>query len=198
MADHYRHPVVVCCDGLIGQMMEPVDFDRPVEIKSKQDLSEWALGCSKPGTRNFIYGISDDAPDCERRNLKWQVGKYAEMAATEAKYEEYMMDDAEYAFVGYGTTSRILKTAMNELRSEGIKIGLIRPQTAWPFPVKPFENKNIKKFIVGEMNLGQMVQDVELACQDKSKVTFYGRCGGVIPTPEEYIDFAKKVIGGAN
>ena len=119
------------------------------------------------------------------------------MAATEARYEEYMMDDAEYAFVGYGTTARILKTAANELRKEGIKIGLIRPKTAWPFPEKPFENKNIKKFIVGEMNLGQMVEDVKMACGDKEKVFFYGRCGGVIPTPEEFIDYAKKVIGGA-
>ncbi len=198
MADHYRHPVIVCCDGLIGQMMEPVDFDNPVEVKSKQDLSEWALGCSKPGTRNFIYGISDDGPDCERRNIRNFEGKYAEMAATEAKWEEYMMDDAEYAFAGYGTTSRILKTAVVELRKEGYKIGLIRPKTAWPFPEKPFQNKNIKKFIVGEMNMGQMVTDVQLACEDKSKVTFYGRCGGVIPTPEEYIEYAKKVMGGAN
>ena len=197
MADRSRHPVIVCCDGLIGQMIGPVDFDHPVEKKTKDDPANWALGCSRPGERNFIYGISDDAPDCERRNLKWQNGKYAEMAATEARYEEYMMDDAEYAFVGYGTTARILKTAANELRKEGIKIGLIRPKTAWPFPEKPFENKNIKKFIVGEMNLGQMVEDVKMACGDKEKVFFYGRCGGVIPTPEEFIDYAKKVIGGA-
>lgn len=197
MADHYRHPVIVCCDGLIGQMMEPVDFDHPVEIKSKEDLADWALGHSRPGERNFIYGISDDAADCERRNIKWWEGKYAEMEATEARYEEWMMDDAEYAFVGYGTTARILKTAAVELRKEGIKIGLIRPKTAWPFPVAPFENKNIKKFIVGEMNMGQMVEDVKASVDDKHKVEFHGRCGGIIPTPEEYVEFAKKVIGGA-
>ncbi|MGA3802307.1 hypothetical protein ACPCYX_31830, partial [Pseudomonas fluorescens] len=82
------------------------------EIKSKADPADWALGCSRPGERNFIYGISDDAPDCERRNIRNFEGKYAEMAATEARYEEYMMDDAEYAMVGYGTTARILKTAV--------------------------------------------------------------------------------------
>ena len=196
IADFYRTPVMVLQDGLIGQMMEPVDFDRPVKKREIPPKSEWALGYGK-GNPHLIEGIVIDAPACEQKNLRFFKEKYAVIEANEVKYEEYMMDDAEYAFVAYGSTSRICKTAIKTLREKGIKIGLIRPKTLWPFPQVPFQNKNIKLFIDVEMNMGQMVPDVALACNDKNKVKFFGRCGGMIPSPEEVVAAAEKIIGGA-
>ncbi len=196
IADFYRTPVMVLQDGLIGQMMEPVDFDVPVKKREIPPKSEWALGYGN-GKAHIIEGIVIDAPYCEKKNLRFFEEKYKVIEENEVKYEEYMMDDAEYAFVAYGSTSRICKTAIKVLREKGIKIGLIRPQTLWPFPKKPFENKNIKLFIDVEMNMGQMVSDVALACNDKNKVKFFGRCGGMIPSPEEVIEAAEKIIGGA-
>ena len=106
------------------------------------------------------------------------------------------MDDAEYAFVSYGTSARITKSAIDTLRKEGYKVGLIRPKTLYPFPKEAFKGKNIKKYMDIEMSMGQMVEDVQLACNDVNKVVFFGRCGGIILTPEEVVEFAKSVIGG--
>lgn len=196
IADVYRTPVMVLEDGLIGQMMEPVDFDKPVKKREVPDKSSWALGYGK-GKANKIEVLVIDPDECETRNREFFNEKYAAIEKNEILYEEFMMDDAEYAFVAYGSSARICKTAINVLRDKGIKIGLIRPQTLWPFPQVPFQNKNIKLFIDIEMNMGQMIQDVALACNDKNKVKFFGRCGGNIPTPEEVIEAAEKIIGGA-
>jgi 2-oxoglutarate ferredoxin oxidoreductase subunit alpha len=108
------------------------------------------------------------------------------------------MDDAEYAFVSYGTSSRIVRSAIGYLREEGYKVGMIRPKTLWPFPVKAFEklDKKIKKYMDVEMSMGQMVQDVAYACNDKNKIEFYGRTGGVVPAVDEIVEFGKKVMGG--
>ena len=197
IAECYRTPVMVLCDGLIGQMMEPVELDHEPTKREKVDLSTWALGHSPKGKTNTIINLDIDAPNCERENFRFFEEKYPAIEKNEVCWEEFMMEDAEYAFVSYGTTARIIKNAVKALRAEGMKIGLVRPQTLWPFPQKPFENKKIKKWIVGEMNMGQMVPDVQLACGKKEDVLFYGRTGGMIPTPEEYIDFAKKELGGA-
>ena len=196
IAEFYRTPVMVVADGLIGQMMEPVDFDVPVKTRKQADKSTWALGMSPKGKTNTIVNLEIDAHTCEERNLRFFRDKYAVIEKEEVKYNEFMMEDAEYAFVAYGTTSRIVKNSVKELREKGYKIGLIQPRTLWPFPQVPFQNKNIKKFIVCEMSMGQMVPDVQLAVGDKDKVTFYGRCGGVIPTPEECAAYAEKVMGG--
>ena len=106
------------------------------------------------------------------------------------------MDDAEYAFVSYGTASRIVKSSVDTLRAAGYKVGLIRPKTLYPFPEKAFQRPNIKKYLDVEMSMGQMADDVKLACNDKNKVVFYGRTGGIILTPEEVVEFGKSVMGG--
>ncbi|MEA5084223.1 MAG: 3-methyl-2-oxobutanoate dehydrogenase subunit VorB [Lachnospiraceae bacterium] len=197
IADCYRTPVIVVADGLIGQMMEPVELENPVKTRNIVPKETWAMGYGTREKQNFIENLVIDSPACEAKNVRFFNEKYSEIEKNEVKYEEYMMDDAEYAFVAYGTTSRIVKNSVNELREKGYKIGLIKPRTLWPFPQVPFQNKSIRKFVVVEMSMGQMVTDVELAVGDKDKVTFYGRCGGMIPTPEECADYAEKVMGGA-
>ena len=193
LADYYLTPVMILADGLIGQMMEPVDFS----YKSSRDLPEktWAIQGRGNGGKHSIVNLNLEAEELEKANIKL-FKKYAEIEKKEKRHEDYKMDDAEYAFVSYGTSARIVKNAVEVLRKEGIKIGLIRPQTLWPFPDNAFENKKIKKYLVVEMSMGQMVDDVKLACNDKYKVEFFGRCGGVIINTDEVVEFAKSVIGG--
>ena len=195
LADHYLTPVIILADGLIGQMMEPVDFS----YKPSRKLMEktWALRGRGDGEKHQIINLNLEAEDLERANRKL-FKKYAEIEEKEKRHEAYRMDDSEYAFVSYGTSARIVKSAVDVLRKEGFKVGLIRPQTLWPFPDNAFENKDIKKYMVIEMSMGQMVDDVKLACNDKHKVDFFGRCGGVIISTEEVVNFAKSIMGGNN
>ncbi len=197
IADAYRTPVFVLADGIIGQMMEPVDFDLPTKERAKDDKANWALGYGTSAKRNLVENLVIDSPFCEAKNIRFKTEKYDVIEANEVKYLEYNMEDAEFALVAYGTTARIIKSALKELREEGYKVGVIQPRTLWPFPQKPFQNENIKKYMVVEMSMGQMVQDVKLATNDSDKVEFFGRCGGMIPTTEEVVEFAKKIMGGA-
>ncbi|MPN30184.1 hypothetical protein SDC9_177642 [bioreactor metagenome] len=175
--------------------MEPVEFKKPAP--RNLPAKDWALTGNK-GKKHSIDNVEFDQYIFEKEVVGGLFDKYAKIEENEKKYEDYMMDDAEYAFVAYGTASRICKNAIAELRAQGYKIGLIRPQTLWPFPDEAFENRpNIKKFIDIEFSMGQMVKDVQLACGDKNKVKFHGRCGGVIIGTDEVVDFAKSVMGGA-
>ena len=123
--------------------------------------------------------------------------KSDKIVEAEQAWEDYMMEDAEYAFVSYGTSARIVKTAIDGLRKEGYKVGLIRPKTLWPFPEKGFQNlEHIKEYMVVEMSMGQMVNDVIVAADAKDRISFFGRTGGVILTPEEVAEYAKSVMGG--
>ena len=124
--------------------------------------------------------------------------KKKKIEENEARHEEYRMDDAEFAFVAFGTAARVVRSAIDVLREEGYKVGLIRPITLWPFPVKAFERAEIKRYMDVELNMGQMVPDVQLACNDKNKVDFFGHTGGILITVEEVIAFGKKIMGGAN
>ena len=193
LADCYRTPVIILSDGLIGQMMEPVQFH--YESKRQLPAKDWALTGKGNGEKHMIVNLNMDAEDCENHNIELQK-KYAIIEQKEQAWEEYCMDDAEYAFVSYGTSARITKSAIDTLRKEGYKVGLIRPKTLYPFPKDAFTRKEIKKYIDIEMSMGQMVDDVKLACNDVNKVVFYGRTGGIILTPEEVVEFAKSVIGG--
>lgn len=194
LADQYLTPVIILSDGLIGQMMEPVEFIVP-ENKHLPEKT-WALTGKGKGERHVILNLTLEAAECEQVNHRL-FEKYAVIEEKEQDWEDYRMDDAEYAFVSYGTSARIVKSAVETLRKEGYKVGLIRPKTLWPFPDKAFEKAtHIKKFMDVEMSMGQMVDDVSLACNDKNKVSFYGRCGGVILTPEEIVEFGKKEMGG--
>lgn len=196
VADQYRNPVMILGDGMIGQMMEPVEFKTPV----KRNLPEkdWATvgtgGKRKPNIINSLY-IAPEA--LEEHNIKLQA-KYRKMAENEVRVESYNIEDADVVIAAYGTTARIAKTAIEKLEKEGYKVGLIRPITLWPYPSDEFSkiNENCKGILTVEMNNGQMIDDVKIAVAGKFPVSFYGRTGGMIPTPDEIIENVKKIYGG--
>lgn len=199
LADQYRNPVMILGDGMIGQMMEPVEF-KPVP---KRNLPEktWATtgtkGKRKPNVINSLY---IDAQDCDEHNVNL-FKKYAEIEKNEIRVETYNLEGAEIVFAAYGTTARIVKNAINALAKEGIKAGMIRPITLWPFPTAAIEAAasmpSVKAFLSVEMSMGQMVEDVKLAANGKKPVYFYGKAGGVVPTPKAIAEEAKKILGGA-
>ena len=196
VADLYRTPVMVLADGMIGQMMEPVDFDKERktrEIREKTWAANGTGGKRQPNVINSLYLQSEEL---EQHNLKLEK-KYKAIEENEVQYEMYHTEDAELVFVSYGTVSRIVKTTVDQLREEGYKVGLIRPKTLWPFPNEAFKQiPNAKNLLVVEMSLGQMIDDVKLACECKLPVDFYGRSGGMIPTPAAIGKKAKEIIGG--
>ena len=196
VADLYRTPVMVLADGMIGQMMEPVDFDKERktrEIPQKTWATTGTKGQRKPNVINSLYLQSEEL---EQHNLKLEK-KYKAIAENEVQYEMYHTEDAELVFVAYGTVSRIVKTTVDQLREEGYKVGLIRPKTLWPFPKEAFKQiPNAKNLLVVEMSLGQMIDDVKLASECKLPVEFYGRSGGMIPSPAAIGQKAKEIIGG--
>ena len=197
VADEYRTPVMVVADGMIGQMMEPVDFEKERKVRNLPEKT-WAAngtkGQRKPNVINSLYLQSEEL---EQHNLRLE-NKYKSIEENEVQYEMYKTEDAELVFVSYGTVSRIVKTTIDQMREAGYKVGLIRPKTLWPFPNKAFkEIPNAKNLLVVEMSLGQMIDDVKLACECKLPVDFYGRSGGMIPSPAEIANKAKEIIGGA-
>jgi 2-oxoglutarate ferredoxin oxidoreductase subunit alpha len=199
IADQYRNPVMILGDGMIGQMMEPVEF---TEVK-KRKLPEkpWAtVGTKGKREPNVINSLFIDPAECEKHNFKL-FEKYKEIEKNEIKVETFNLEGAEIIFVAYGTTSRIVKNAINTLAKDGIKAGLIRPITLWPYPSeaieKAAEQANVKAFLSVEMSMGQMVEDVRLAVNGKKPVHFYGRTGGMVPTPKAIVEEAKKILGGA-
>lgn len=197
LADKYRIMVVVLVDGLLGQMMEPVEFKNWVDVK-KFKTPEWAtVGQGDRAQRNILISFDILAEGLEKMNLVLQ-DKYAKIRENEVRFEEYKMDDAEYAITAFGTVARIAKTTIELARKEGLRVGLIRPITLYPFPEKVIENRasNVKFFFDTEMNEGQMLEDVKLAVNGKKPVYFHGRLGGIVPTAEEILDEFKKHLGG--
>ena len=197
LADKYRIMVVVLVDGLLGQMMEPVEFKDWVDVK-KFKTPEWAtVGQGDRAQRNILISFDILAEGLEKMNLVLQ-NKYAKIRENEVRFEEYKMDDAEYAITAFGTVARIAKTTIELARKEGLRVGLIRPITLYPFPEKVIENRasNVKFFFDTEMNEGQMLEDVKLAVNGKKPVYFHGRLGGIVPTAEEILDEFKKHLGG--
>lgn len=198
IADYYRNPVMIAVDGLIGQMMEPVDFDQEVP---KWDLKEktWAAdGNRKNGRKkNIINSLYLDPLVLEQHNLKLKA-KYDDMKANHQRYELINMENAEIAIVAFGSTSRIARSSIELLKKEGINCGIIRPITIYPFPTNAFQNlpDTIKDLLVVEMNTGQMVDDVKLADKFIHPTHFYGRVGGVVPDAEEIAEQVKKIVGG--
>jgi pyruvate/2-oxoacid:ferredoxin oxidoreductase alpha subunit len=192
LADKYRNPVVVLADGSVGQMVEPVEF--PEAKYQPTDKSSWAVQGNARTRKNLITSIYLDPVLLEPHVKKLQE-KYLEAEKNEVRFEACQLEDAEIITVGYGIVSRILKTAVDSAREIGIKAGLLRPITLFPFPKKLINeigNKD-KKFLVVEMSNGQMVDDVRLALNGKSEVEFYGRLGGNVPTTEELFEQIKKV-----
>ncbi|RDY22814.1 3-methyl-2-oxobutanoate dehydrogenase subunit VorB [Romboutsia maritimum] len=194
VADYYRTPVMVLADGMIGQMMEPVEFK---ESKKRQlPKKDWAtVGTKGERKPNIINSLYLEADVLEQHCIKLDK-KYNEIEKNEVQYEMYKTEDAELVFVAYGTTSRIVKTTIDLLRAEDIKVGLIRPKVLWPFPTEAFEKiPNAKNLLTVEMSMGQMVEDVKLAIEGKLPVHFYGRAGGMAPSPSEIVDKAKEIMG---
>ena len=197
IADQYRNPVMVLCDGLIGQMMEPIEW-KPIP---KRDLpaKDWAANGRKGRDHNnSITSIFLDAEECESHNDRLTV-KYAEMEKNEVRWEEVQCEDAEIIITAYGTPARIALTALETLRSEGIKAGLFRPVTLWPFPEKALHvlagKDHVKAILDVEMSTtGQMLDDVRLAVEGQKPISYLGHAGGVIPTVEEMIESARTAL----
>ncbi|MEG1311816.1 MAG: 3-methyl-2-oxobutanoate dehydrogenase subunit VorB [Romboutsia sp.] len=193
VADFYRTPVMVVADGMIGQMMEPVEFK---ETK-KRELSpkNWAtVGTKRERKPNIINSLYLEPEILEEHCIKLDK-KFKEIEKNEVQCEMYKTEDADLVFVAYGTTSRIVKNAIDILREKDIRAGLIRPKTLWPFPVNAFENiPEAKSLLTVEMSMGQMVEDVRLAVEGRVPVHFYGRAGGMAPTPNEIADKAILIL----
>jgi len=195
IADKYRTPTILLSDGYLGQMMEPVLMP---EIKTEFIDKPWATKGAKGRGQNLICSIDLEPEDMEQRIYRL-FEKYDEIKKNEVRYEEYMMDDAEYVIVSYGILSRVARSTVEMARAEGLKIGLFRPITLWPYPETQIaeiaSRDNVKKFISVELSMGQMVEDVKLAVNGKKPVEFWGRPGGVVPAPQEVLEKIKKKLG---
>ncbi len=190
LADKYRNPAVILADGFVGQMMEPVEFPEPVKTLPEKP---WAIKVDPDDENRLISSIDLEHEKLEQHNLEL-FKKYADIEANHVKYENYLLDDAEIVLVGYGVVSRVLQTVVDELRHKDLKIGMLRPISLWPFPKKQIaELDHVKEFYVVELSAGQMVDDVRLAVNGKAPVHFYGRMGGVVPSPEEIIEQLMKL-----
>ncbi|MCK4346177.1 MAG: 3-methyl-2-oxobutanoate dehydrogenase subunit beta, partial [Bacteroidales bacterium] len=196
LAFKYRNPTMILSDGAIGQMMEKVKFAEQVPRLTK--APKWATTGKTPDReRNILTSLDLDPSRHEKFNEKL-IRKYKEIVEKEVRYEKILCDDAEYLFVAYGTSSRICQKSMQLAREEGIKVGLFRPITLWPYPKKEIRamTDQIKGILTVEMSAGQMIEDVLLSVEGKVKVAHYGRTGGMIPTPEEIVEALKQKISG--
>ncbi|MGI6112632.1 MAG: 3-methyl-2-oxobutanoate dehydrogenase subunit VorB [Mahellales bacterium] len=198
IADMYRNPVLLLGDGMLGQMMEPVEFKerKPRQLPEKT----WAAtGWKGDRPRSIINSLFIDPAELEKHNLKLQA-KYDAIEKNEVRYEAYNTEGAKVIIVSYGTTSRIAKNVIDNAAREGIKIGLIRPITLWPFPKEIFakvvNQETVKAVLSVEMSMGQMVDDVRLAVNGQKPVYFYGRTGGMVPHPNDILSQVKMILGG--
>lgn len=200
LAFKYRNPVMILSDGVIGQMMEKVKLADYQPRLTNEEIAErygdWAT-TGKPATRkrNIITSLELDSARQEQFNFKL-IEKYKRVAENEVRFEEFQVDDAEYLLVAYGSSSRICQKAIELARAEGIKVGLLRPITLFPYPTVEIQRlvPHLKAVMAVEMSAGQMVEDVRLAVNGKIPVTHYGRLGGMIPSPNEVVDALKKFI----
>jgi 2-oxoglutarate/2-oxoacid ferredoxin oxidoreductase subunit alpha len=192
-ADKYRTPVMILQDGMMGQMMEPVIFPEPID-PTKLPPKPWTLDGADGRPSRVIKSLLLD-PLVEEA-LNWRLAaRYEELSKEIQAAESYLTSDADLAVIAYGTAARIAKGAVKRARQAGLKVGLFRPITLWPFPKDPLLeiNKHIKNFLVFEMSTGQMVEDVRLSLEGGGKVHFYGRPGGPVSTPHEIEGEIKKV-----
>ncbi len=197
LADKYRMTSMILADGTLGQMMEPVSLEEAVV--TEYDKSWAVTGTEMKRKKNLINSLSLDPEELERLNFE-RFKKYKVIEENEAMYEEYMMDDAEICICAFGITARIAKNAIAMARAKGIKAGLIRPITLWPFPSAVFEKAadKVKAFISVEMSMGQMIEDVKLATKCKKPVTLCNRVGGMIPSPEQVLEKIIEADKGGN
>lgn len=193
--DEYRVPAMILADGMLGQMMEPVTIPEASEHKPIE--KSWAAcGHQNKRKHNVINSLFLTPSDLEKLVIE-RYKRYEIIKEKEQMWDEYLIDDAEIVVVAYGASARVSHTAIDMAREKGIKAGLLRPITLWPFPTKAFETlkDTAKAFISCEMSMGQMVDDVKLAVECKKPVSFVGRTGGKIPTPQEVLDEIIRVGG---
>ncbi len=186
LADTYRMTAMVLADGTMGQMMEPVALD--LEVKPAPEKPWATTGTKLAREHNIVNSLFLSPEELEKFNFD-RYEKYRYIEENEAMYEEYLMDDADICVVAFGIAARVSKNAINEARKQGIKVGLIRPITLWPFPTAPFKKAitHVKNFISVELSMGQMIEDVRLATECKVPVALCNRAGGMIPSPEQVL-----------
>jgi len=201
LADKYRMPALILADGMLGQMMEPVEFPEKKEVPAS---------CKPYATTGTRFGTPEERkpniinslylkPDELEKTVVDRFERYKAVEANEVQAEEYLTEDAEYLTVAYGATARVVRSAVEQAREEGIKAGMIRPITVWPFPYALIGEaaKRAKHILTVEMSMGQMVDDVRLAVEGACPVSFYGRTGGIVPSPAEVLAELKKIAQGA-
>ncbi|MCZ7555397.1 MAG: 3-methyl-2-oxobutanoate dehydrogenase subunit VorB [Bacteroidia bacterium] len=194
LAEKYRNPVLILTDGALGQMMEKVEL-RDQEPRGNRPVPSWAtVGKDAGRERNIITSLFIQPEQMEQVNLRLQA-KYREIEKNEIRVQEIETADADFVLVAYGLSARISRKVAEILRAEGIKVGLIRPITLWPYPYQTIADAaaHAKGFFVLELNAGQMVEDVRLAVNGRCPVEQYGRMGGIIPSPEEVAEVARKM-----
>lgn len=196
LSDKYRVPALILADGLLGQMMEPVEFPEnkgPSNSDGKPYATTGTKGQRKPNIVNSLFL----KPETLEQTIIERFKRYDVIKANEVMVEEYMTDDAELITVAYGATARVVRSAVNKAREEGIKVGMIRPITVWPFPQKVIADaaKRVSDMLVVEMSMGQMVEDVRLNANGNCNVSFFGRTGGIVPSPAEVLAEIKKLGG---
>lgn len=197
LADTYRMPAMILADGMLGQMMEPVVIEKP----ENSDLPEktWATNGTEMKREhnivNSLYLKPDELNDMNVERFK----RYEIIKAKEARAESLYTEDADLIVTAFGATSRIVKSAVKAARAKGLKVGVIRPMTLWPFPAQVYKDasKTAKDFLCVEMNMGQMIDDVKLSIENSKPVHFFGHTGGIIPTPAEVLENIEKIMGGA-
>lgn len=195
LADTYRMTSMILADGTMGQMMEPVSLD--FDIKEAPEKPWATTGTKMQREHNIVNSLYLSPEKLEETNFE-RYEKYKYIEENEAMYEEYMTEDADIVVAAFGIAARVSKNAVNEARSSGIKVGLIRPITLWPFPTLPFKKaaEHAKQFISVELSMGQMIEDVKLATDCKVPVTLCNRVGGMIPSPEQVLEAIMEADGG--
>ena len=200
LAEKYRNPVMILGDGMIGQMMEPVEFSDGLktEPSNKDDWASNGMDTRKSNKRNLVKSLFLDPVELNENNLALKA-KYKQMKEEEVLFEGYNTDtDYKVLIASYGTMSRVCKTAIDMMKEQGLEVGLLRPQTLFPFPEKAIYDaatkESCKAVISIEMSMGQMVEDVEHCIKGRRKVDFYGECGGEIPTPEKIIEVVNGLL----
>lgn len=195
LAEKYRMPSMLLADGTMGQMMEPVELP---EEKVNTIEKPWAVtGTEGKRKHNIINSLYLKPEELEQKNIE-RYERYKVIEETETRYESFMMDDAEYCVVAFGIAARVAKNAVVAARKNGVKVGMIRPITLWPFPKAPLYEaaKTVKAFISVELSMGQMIEDIRLATECKKPVYLCNRVGGMIPSPEEVLAKIEEVKGG--
>ena len=198
LADRYRNPVMVLADGMIGQLMEPVELS-PYAPAADLPPKDWATtGTAQSAGRRRVINSLYLYPDQLEQHVRALFAKYAEAERTEVRYELHACDDAEVVIVAYGTMSRIARSAIEKCRRLGLRVGLLRPITLYPFPLAAFARvcDRARAFLVVEMSMGQMLDDVKIAVAGWRPISFFGRTGGIVPTTEEVVQQVQALFGG--